>query len=262
MTSLSFSAPSHGAGPFLALPKKGRRRLGAGGGDLDNILLSRLPCDARRTAAAPNSHIHVLGHAALAPPFGCASRHRQRRRLSLRCRPSMACTGRHGTHFGYRILATWRWSLGRVSGIRCYTHLRAVTPARVYCDELSSQDVRSRSRWHPCGAERKYGGDIHTGRSDRRGEPRSGDILVLPCSRAHLWSTFILWPGHAQRCHRPENQEGRNVRWQGRSRLRSSGSVTPILLSRSCDGPDTCGCASWQEEAHLCKICRTGGAVA
>jgi len=38
-------------------------------------------------AAAPNPHIHVLGHAALAPPFGRAPQRRARTRLSLRYRP-------------------------------------------------------------------------------------------------------------------------------------------------------------------------------
>src|SRR6185437_2760957 len=50
-----------------------------------------MPCDARRTAAAPNSHVPVLKHAALSPPSGCASRHRQRRIVASK-------TAIHGLH--------------------------------------------------------------------------------------------------------------------------------------------------------------------
>jgi hypothetical protein len=82
-TSLSFSAPYRGAGYFLFRQKVAKDHDAYGGGRT-NTLSVRLPCDARRTAAAPNSHIPVLRHAALAPPFGCASRHCQWRRNSLR----------------------------------------------------------------------------------------------------------------------------------------------------------------------------------
>jgi len=64
---------------LLSVSAESSQRPCAWGGGRTNVVFVRLPCDARRTAAAPNSHIHVLEHAALAPPFGCASRHRQRR---------------------------------------------------------------------------------------------------------------------------------------------------------------------------------------
>ncbi len=82
-TSLSLSAPFHGAGYFLLRQKVAKDHDACGGGRT-NIVSVRLPCDARRTAAAPNSHIPVLGHAALAPPLGCASWHRQQRRNFVR----------------------------------------------------------------------------------------------------------------------------------------------------------------------------------
>jgi hypothetical protein len=66
------------------------KRLGALGGGRTNVVFVPLPCDARRMAAAPNSHIPVLKQSALSPPFCCASRHRQRRQILLRWRPSMA----------------------------------------------------------------------------------------------------------------------------------------------------------------------------
>jgi hypothetical protein len=76
------------ASPFLALPKKGRRRLGAGGGGLGNIVLPRLPCASRRSRAGANSAIRGLEHARLARAIGCDARHRQRRRSVLR-RPAI-----------------------------------------------------------------------------------------------------------------------------------------------------------------------------
>jgi len=80
-TSMSFSAPSNGAGLFLALPKKRRKRLGTGDGGLDNIVLSRLPCASRAKRAGANSAIHGLEHARLAPAWRCDARHRPRRRF-------------------------------------------------------------------------------------------------------------------------------------------------------------------------------------
>jgi hypothetical protein len=49
---------------------------------LPDVVSVRSPCDARRTAVAPNLHIPMLQHGSLAPPFGCASR-RQGRRTRL-----------------------------------------------------------------------------------------------------------------------------------------------------------------------------------
>src|SRR5579885_1012607 len=61
-TSMSFfRSPPERAGHFWHCPKVAKR-LGAGCDGLGNVVLTRLPCDARRTAAAPNSHIPVLEH--------------------------------------------------------------------------------------------------------------------------------------------------------------------------------------------------------
>ena len=80
-------------------------------GGRTNIVFVRLPCDARRMAAAPNSHVHVLKQSALSPPLGCASTRairgarpsgRLRRSIRQSCRISRHRQRRRGTCLGRR----------------------------------------------------------------------------------------------------------------------------------------------------------------
>lgn len=73
---MSFSAPSHGAGYFLFRQKVAKDH--APMAVVERTSCS-FDCPAMLVERRPNSHVPVLKHAALAPPFGCASRHRQRR---------------------------------------------------------------------------------------------------------------------------------------------------------------------------------------
>src|SRR6185437_5649078 len=54
----------------------------AGHDGFSNVVLPKLPAVLAERRAAPNSHIRVLKHAALAPPFGRAPRHHAMARFS------------------------------------------------------------------------------------------------------------------------------------------------------------------------------------
>jgi hypothetical protein len=211
-TSLSFPAPSHGAGHFLFRQKVAKDH-GARGGGRTYVVFVRLPCDARRTAAAPNSHIHVLGHAALAPPFGCASRRRQRRRLSLR-RPAI---------HGLRDCGFWRHRLV----VSCAHEARLRGPSDAASGRRSSpkdgaQDVRQFA--------------AGTGMCRRRTPAAVSEPAAQGCAKGASAGWPSLWClslGHARERH-PRAREARGRR-QGCRGLRINESIVSCVRNQDID---------------------------
>jgi hypothetical protein len=76
-TSVSFSAPSNGAG-YFCFGKSSQNHCAehAGCGD---ILSPQLPCASRAKRAGANSAVHGLKHARLAPACRCDARRHARR---------------------------------------------------------------------------------------------------------------------------------------------------------------------------------------
>ena len=97
-----FRAPPRRAGPFWHCPK-GAKRLGAGGGGFGNFLSPRLPLPLADRAPVRTPPSMASNMRAFPARSAARLRHRQRRRFSLRHRPSMAYCNvhrniiRHGT---------------------------------------------------------------------------------------------------------------------------------------------------------------------